>query len=764
MKSKYHQLHRWLPFAIAWGFVGLLGIFLQTAYRPTYVSGRGASATSRKPISTHVLSPLMAVGAAPWDQRFPASDATFAEIAPVTRTRLLDAYGRLPLSFEANQGQTDAQVRFLSRGNGYTLFLTGTEAVLSLRSAAPVEPNSYLWPRPSAKADLTRELWLQDHSQQESQATVLLIQLVSPNPEAKILGADELPGKSNYFIGNDPKKWRTDVPTYAKVKYHEVYPGVDLVYYGNQGRLEYDFEIAPGADPKKISLAIAGATNATPTGREPEGGSFLSIDPNGDLVVATKGGEVRYQKPVAFQRATNSGPGPADAKAKHFVEARYILKSENQVGFEVASYNAAKPLIIDPVLLYATYLAGGLNDQGLAIAVDSLGSAYITGLTNSTDFPTTMGAFKRTCGTDSTCDGAGAGNSNTDVFVTKLNAAGSALVYSTYLGGSLRDLGNAIAVDSSGNAYVTGSTNSLDFPVTSGAFQTSCGPVVGRDNFSCAIVQRNTCGVAGGQILDAFVTKLNPTGSTLVYSTFLGGTSHDSGNAIAVNAAGEAYIAGQTLSQQSINSCPGNPSLNNENFGYPTTPGGFLAAPAPSGTPFPAFQPSAFFSKLKADGSGLVYSTYLGAAGPFLTQLAAGVAIDSSGNAYVTGATNSSPFPTTPGVIQPAIAGSLTLPGQCGSGLCADAFVAKFDPSKSGAASLVYSTYLGGSGSEAGFAIAADSSGNAYVTGQTGSVFNAPPSVDFPVTAGAFQTTCPGTCNVGYGFVTKLNPTASARV
>ena len=268
--------------------------------------------------------------------------------------------------------------------------------------------------------------------------------LAGANPKATVTGLDELPGKSNYFIGNDPAKWRTNVPTYAKVKYQNVYRGIDLVYYGNPQQLEYDFVVAPGADPKAISLDVAAIRSAADGGRRAPGvDQKRRIDANGDLVIQAGEDEVRLHKPVVYQAAVNQG---ADSSARHFVDGRYVLKGDNRVSFEVASYDPGKTLVIDPVLVYSTYLGGSSDDEGTGIAVDSSGNAYVTGVTQSTDFPTAhpLQAVY------------GGGMVYGDAFVAKLNPAGSALVYSTYLGGSGVDEGTGIAVDSAGNAYVTG--------------------------------------------------------------------------------------------------------------------------------------------------------------------------------------------------------------------------------------------------------------------------------------------------------------------
>src|SRR5436309_965995 len=370
---------------------------------------------------------------------------TSTETPQATKQQVLAAYGKLPLSFEANQGQTDPQVKFLSRGRGYTLFLTPTEAVLTLTKA-----DAHAKRRISGEATIVEP--------ERRAGTVLRMKLLGANPTPRVTGVEELRGRSNYFIGNDPAKWRTNIPTYAKVEYRDVYPGVNLVYYGKQQQLEYDFVVSPGADPRAITLAF-------------EGVDSMAIDALGDLVLRADGSEVRLRKPFVYQDHDGQ---------RVVIPTWYVLKSERQVGFEVAAYDTHKPLVIDPTLAYSTYLGGSLFDEGFGIAVDTSGNTYVTGDTDSNNFPKTAGAFQPNL------------HGDFDAFVTKLNPTGSALVYSTYLGGSSNDFGGGIAVDASGNAYVAGATASFDFPTTAGAFQ---------PNF--------------GGSTDAFVAKLNPAGTAL---------------------------------------------------------------------------------------------------------------------------------------------------------------------------------------------------------------------------------------------------------
>jgi hypothetical protein len=550
----------------------------------------------------------------PSPERAGSPAASAATIAGAAHTRHAGTYGQLPLHFEHNQGQFDAHVRFLARGSGYSLFLTSNEAVLALKN---------------------RRL---------PGAAVVRMKLAGANPGPLVTGRDELPGKANYFVGHDQMQWRTNIPTYARVHYRAVYPGIDLTYYGNQGQLEFDFLVAPGADPGRISMSFDGARD-------------VRIDPGGDLILRVAGGDLRQHPPVVYQDA----PG-----ARHQIAARYVMKGEREVGFELGVYDEALPLVIDPILTYATYLGGNGPDAGNDIAVDADGNAYVTGDTGSTTFPATELAFDKVA------------NGGTDVFVTKLDATGSTLIYSTYLGGSANDTGNGIAVDAFGSAYVTGHTFSFNFPLA-GAFDTT------------RVVQ------------EAFVTKLAPTGSTLVYSTYLGGTGADAGHDIAVDSELSAYITGQTFSDD-----------------FPA--GGFDSTLDGS---------DAFVTKLNAAGSAVEYSTYLGGGS---TEIGRGIAVDAFFNAHVTGQTMSNDFPRER-AIDPTLGGLL------------DAFVTKLDPA---GAILVYSTYLGGTSLDEGNDIAVDGAGNAHVTGQTSSI------TTFPVTSGALQPTYGGG---GDAFVTTLTAT-----
>jgi Beta-propeller repeat/Abnormal spindle-like microcephaly-assoc'd, ASPM-SPD-2-Hydin len=594
--------------------------------------------------------------------------ATPAKLDAANQAEVVARYGELPLSFESNQGQVDEHVKFLSRGIGYTLFLTADEAVLSLRGTSGVAKDH---------AGRSAELSTEDES-----SALLRMKLVGANPSATVSGIDEQAGKSNYFVGNDPAKWRTNVTNYSSVRYKNAYPGVDLVYYGNHRQLEYDLVVAPDADPGAILLDIAA------DGRRP-----LRVAANGDLVVNTAVGEVRFRKPTIYQPEGNSEQSstvPYPITARHSVDGRWVRKGKSQVGFEIGAYDKRQPLIIDPALYYSTFVGGTLFNPIFSAAVDSSGNAYVTGNTTSTNFPTTTGAYQTKY----------AGSH--DAFVTKVNASGTAFVYSTYLGGNGIDHGSGIAVDGSGNAYVAGTTSSKNYPVTAGAFQSTCG------------------GCAGGNP-DGFVTKLNPAGTALLYSTYLGGSDgYEHVDAIAVDGSGDAYITGFTCSTD-----------------FPTTPGAFQTTYKGACT---LFGGNARITELNPTGTAPVYSTYLGGTG---TDCANSITVDSLGNTYVAGYTNSTDFPA---------AGE---PYQSQNHGANDVFVSKLNP---GGSTLVYSTYIGGSDDDQAWGVRVDPSGNAYVVGQT-------LSTDFPVSTGAFQTTC-GSCTGSSpqtdGFVAKVNATGSA--
>ncbi|MGH3370962.1 MAG: Calx-beta domain-containing protein, partial [Nocardioidaceae bacterium] len=609
-------------------------------------------------------------------------------------TPVLNAYGRLPLRFEANHGQADPGVRFLARGRGYGLFLTSTEAVLALTS--PDAPRRARKGAPRAAPSVVR------------------MRLLGAAPDVAVVGVEPLRGSSHYLVGGDPLRWRRDVPAYARVEYRSVYQGVDLVYYGNQRQLEYDFVVRPGADPGVITLAFDGA-------------QAVVVDAAGDLVISTATGPLTLRKPIIYQE-TASGKSPVDGG--------YVLEGR-RVRFRVAAYDTSRPLVIDPVLVYSTYLGGLADDEAFGIAVDALGSTYVTGTTISSNFPVSSGPLQNT---------KSLGN---DAFVVRIDPTGANLLYATYLGGSGDDAGNAIAVDGAGNAYIAGSTASIDFPVVGAPPQTSRGAVndgfltkldpagasvvysmflggsLDDFAFGVAVDASDNAYVTGSTAsadfptlnalrptksagTDAFVVKVAPAGSTLVYSTFLGGGGEETGNAIAADAGGNAYVIGTTTSTN-----------------FPTaTP----VQPAKSGAS------DAFVSKLDPAGTALVFSTYLGGSG---VEEGLGLAVGTDESVYVTGATASANFPRIGGP-QAAIGGF------------DDAYVVKYNPAGS---AIVYSTFLGGSADDVGNAIAVHSDGTAYVTGSTR-------SPDFPAVS-PIQSTLGGGSDA---FAAKLNAAGSGLV
>jgi hypothetical protein len=679
---------------------------------------------------------------------------------PLAAGQAAAVYGQLPLSFEANQGQTDPQVNFLARGQGYALFLTPTEAVLNLGQGSGVS---------DAFAP-----------QGQGSEEVLRMELVGGNAGAQAVGLQQLPGTSNYFVGNDSSKWHTGIATYGQVEYQQVYRGIDLVYYGNQSGLEYDFVVAPGGDPNQIALRFDGVQS-------------VHVDAQGNLVLHAATGDVVEQAPVVYQ---GSGAGGQGSEIRSRVAGGYVLGSDGLVHFQVGAYDHAAPLVIDPVLIYSTFLGGSSTDEAHAIAVDSAGNAYITGFTLSVDFPT-MNALQAGLLTVS-C-----------VFISKMNATGTALAYSTYLGGTepasnhilTASVGNGIAVDAAGNAYIAGSTFSTDFPLVNPLISTFSAPGTGPVHSSIPE--------------DGFVAMLNPAGTALVYSTYLGGkVGFNKADAIAVDAGGNAYVTGTTESADfpitanafqatltgGSNAFVTKISAGGKSFAYSTYLGGstllfsgthpsvdegFGIAVDPAGTAyvtgetdaddFPTknpFQPhrlnrgfgfNGFVTEVNASGSALVYSSYLGGSGDSghgQGDQATAIALDTAGNAYVAGTTSSADFPTTPGAWQRTYGGGFLPFADPGYGFSADAFVTKV---AAGGQSLVYSTYLGGNGADQALGIAVDAAGDAYVVGQTASFLTPTP---YPARILAESTLLPDAAIDVYGaaFMAKLNPAGSALV
>ena len=810
------------------------------------------------------------------------------------KARIAQRYGQLPLSFESNQGQTDGAVKFLARGPGYDLFLTSTEAVLVLLKPSSVETD----PRKRATGAAA----------EIGEAAVLRLKMIGANAGAKVDGQDELPGKINYFIGNDPEKWRSNIPTYRKVYYKDVYPGIDMVYYGNQRELEYDFVIAPGANPNVIKFNVDGADR-------------IRLDDKGNLLLAVKDGEVRLNKPFIYQLNEKG--------ERNEVKGAYAIKGK-EISFKVRGFDSAKSLVIDPVLSYATFLGSSGSENAFSIAIDSQGSAYVTGVTSSNQFPTTAGSFQPT-------------RNSGGAFVTKLDPTGSTLVYSTYLSGRNGSTGTSIAVDSAGNAYVTGHTFSPDFPIlnalktgsnffkstdsganwsnvnsglniedvraiavtpnapntiyaalTGGPYRSTDGGATwtktpttglttafaqtiaidptnssvvflapvnfglfrslnGGNNWSqvnlppgsgtvfsivfdpvtpatmyvgygAGVAKSTDSGATwthigtliGGATVNPLTVRalaIDPTTPTTMYAGTAGGPglfkSTNGGatwvpmnngmvNANTVNSividpfdsqtvyAGSGFLgAGGGGINKTIN---GGTSWTPMNTGLPpgfdtnfnvivadrsnagtfyaatsifgiikTTNGGttwtrvnsglwksnvqsLVAHASNSSILFAggggSFQLDAFVTKLNSTGSGLLFSTFLGGSE---AEIGNGIAIDATGNIYVAGETSSPNFPAVN-----AIQSAPVVTQTCNSG-----FVSKINPA---VPSFVFSTYLDGSNCDRAFAVAVDTGGNAYVTGNTA-------SQDFPL-ANALQPTKAGQSDLE-AYVTKFSPTGS---
>lgn len=660
----------------------------------------------------------------------------------------------LPVHFEANEGQTDPRVRFLARGAGHSLFLTPEGAVLVL---APTGSG----PR-----------------------SVVRMRIAGGNPAAQIVGREPLSGRSHYLLGSDPNNWHTGVPHYARVQYEEVYPGIGVAFYGEAGTIEYDFMVKPGADARRIRLRFDGAKR-------------LRLNGQGDLLIETPAGVMVQRAPAVYTE---------EHGIRRSVAGRYVLGGRHEVAFAIGDYDRTRRLVIDPVLSYSTYL-GGSGGERSRVALDAAGNVYLAGYTSSPDFPT-LGSYQADLrgetdafvakldpsGTTllySTYLGGQGGDGSYamavdasgqvhltgstfsadfprvnavqpgcdsvwgDAFVAKLNAAGSALVYSTCLGGSVSDTGMAVAADAAGGTLVTGWAKSRDFPVLNAiqpvfggghrdgfvtrlsptgalVYSTYLGGTLEEDGFAILADSAGNAYVAGrtaspnfpmvspfqgqhaGGLYDGFLAKLNAAGSAFLFSTYFGGSSNDSIEAIALDAAGDIYMAGETGSIDFPTLKPAQPANG----------GGFV---------------DAFVAKMNAAGSSLLYSTYLGGAsstyvGAVGWDTARGLAVDASGRAWITGFTSSTDFPAV-NAIQPAFGGGLV-----------DAFVAKLDATGS---TWLYSTYLGGSEDDVSDGVAVDRSARAWVSGFT-------VSSNFP-TVSPLQADLRGGSDA---FVSRLSPTS----
>ncbi len=571
-------------------------------------------------------------------------------------------YSHLPMMFEPNQGQTDARVKFLARGSSYVLYLTAQDALLDLQ-------------HPAAQSSA--------HG-----ISSVTMKLVGASSAVEPAGDVQLPGKSHYLIGNDPAKWHRDIPQFARVRYRGVYPGIDLVYYGNHGQLEYDFEVAPGGDPTRVALNFKGSQNQELRN--------LRIDQTGDLVLDAGGSDVRLHAPRVYQKSGSeeqSVPGRFELRGRH----------KDEVGFQLGAYDRSRMLIIDPMLSYSTYL-GGSGDEACsviapitingipapppscpAIAVDAASNAYVAGSTKSVNFPQTAGEYQPALAQGATAN----------AFIAKFNSAGT-LLFATYLGGSGTDYPTGVAVDSGFDVIVAGTTSSANFPTkgTNTAFQATP--------------------VSGGK--HVFVSKLDPTGKTLLYSTYLSGNGVDIATGLAIDPGGNAYVTGTTTS-------------NEVEQVFPSTVGSYQPAPA-SGSLI-----QFFLSKVNPNLSGtssVPYSTYFGGASPSGAAgvaVGGGITVDGASNVYITGGTNFTDLPVL-NAFQATNKGGL------------DVFVAKFNPAGVTGTQLVYSTYLGGSGDDVGYGIAVDTTGDAYVTGSTDSTdFNITGPNGSTITGTALQST-----------------------
>jgi Dockerin type I domain/Beta-propeller repeat len=675
-----------------------------------------------------------------------------------------------PLAFTENQGQWDERVKFRADAGGAIMWFS-EEGVcyqfvkrISMGETDPDDPFQLLHERLEQEPDSFEQL-------------VLKTSFVGANPNPEIMGEDEMEYKCNYFIGNDPNEWHTDVPNYQSVYIKEIYSGIDLKYYGNGKQMEYDFIVSPGTDYSQIQIQYVGAKS-------------LSVNLSGELVVETDWGSVTEQKPIVYQM---------DGNKRQEIEGKYNITDNNRFSFKLDdNYNRNLPVVIDPVLIYSTYLGGSGVEAGWGIAVDTSGCAYVTGRTSSTDFPT-EGPYQ------ATHQGA-----NYDVFITKLSSVGNSLIYSTYLGGSSSDRGADIAVDAFGCAYVTGGTWSDDFPIVN-QYQTyhsfyfsdvfvsklssegnsliystylrgaadDYGYGIALDSSGCAYVTGETESddfptedpyqTYQGD-LDVFITKLSSAGSSLIYSTYLGGSYDDDfGKDVTVDASGCAYVTGETYSADfpivnQYQTYQGNQNYSDvfvtklssagnsliystylggsdyefgqgiavDSYGCAYVTGGTDSPDFPTENPYQAtiqgYSGSVFVSKLSSTGNNLIYSTYLG--GNYGNDAGLGIAVDASRCAYVTGYTESPTFPTVN-------------PYQTFQGYI-DVFVSKFSSTGN---SLIYSTYLGGPGLDLVYGIALDASGCAYVTGETY-------SLSFP-TENPYQATNQGDNDV---FVTKFSP------
>ncbi len=563
------------------------------------------------------------------------SSAMSARVNAEQSGRIRASMNTLPLGFEANQGQTDPQVKYTARGNGYAVFLTPNKAVFALTSGR------------LSNAASSRARGVQPPTAENAKSAAIDMRLLGGNPNPQISAGADLPGTINYYVGSNPKNWRTGVKQYASVDYRDVYPGVNMVFHGEQRQLEFDFVVAPGADAKAIGMGFKGADK-------------LATDASGNLVLTSAAGDVVLHKPVAYQEKNGN---------RENVEVAFLVRNSQQVGLQLGSYDTSRELVIDPSLTWATYLGGSGEDEIFGIALDGSGDIFVAGEMASIDFPSTGVTTKSNIG-------------GFDAFVTRVKAGGGSIDFTTVMGGANADSALGVAVNGSA-LVVIGNTNS-----------TSSVP---------AFPNTIKFGPTGGQ--DAFAASLNITTGTAAYIAIIGGTGNESGNSIAVDGSGNAYVGGETDSTdfKTVSPLPG---LN----------GGSV---------------DGFIAKINPAGSALLFSTYFGGSS---NDLVTGLALDKSGsNVYVTGITDSTDLPTTTGAFQATAKGG------------GDAFVSEI---KSDGSAITYLTYFGGTSLDSALAIAVDSAGDACITGNT-------QSTDLP-TVNPVQTSRGGGDDV---FVAKLNRT-----
>lgn len=629
-----------------------------------------------------------------------------------------------PVTFEPNVGQTDTRVKYLAHSAHATLWLTRKGAVLETAAGRG----------------------------RHSGSVVLKLRFDGANPAPQLQAEELRTGVSNYFLGRNPQHWHTGVPQFGKVRYRNVYPGIDAVFYGSASELEYDFVVHPGAKPEKIRLAFDGADGITATAA-------------GDLVVRIGGVEIRSRKPRIYQTGNNG---------EQEVSGRYTVLGKRRAGFVIDGYDPARALVVDPVLSYATFLGGSGTDVVNAMTMDPQGNIYVAGSTNSGAFPTKAAFFP------------GLTNATNVAFIAKFNPAASganSLVYSTFLGGNISDEAFGIALDANGNVYVAGRTLSTDFPLKN-AFQSTISTAL-----NCTNSAGNTAACE-----HSFVTEIAANEKSLVYSSYLGGSNQDEAFAIGVDAAGHAYVTGQTTSTDfptvnpylsslkgTANAFLSKVALGGTALAYSTYFGGsdvetpLTIAVTPAGTAYIAGTTSstnlpttsnayqgaqsggpgdsflAGFNLAQGSSGSLTYCTYLGAKDG--TTLINAIALDSAGMIYLTGATNADDFPVSSGAFSSKYAGSYS-PDNDGIPGAGDVFITKLDLSTSGSGQLAYSTYFGGALDDEGFGIAVDSLGRITVAGQT----NSP---GFPVTGDGFQRFDDGPAPTDQGFVARFDPTKS---